>query len=229
MAVDFNVIDQLCKDFKYQEAYDAVKKAFEGEKENVEILWRLARSLYFMGDCVETEKSKKHAKIQEGHDMAKKAVELDENCGPANTWFAVTLGSLNPYISSKEKIGNALIIKNAAMKALEINPQDSVAAHTLGVWCMNVASISWVERKVAATLFGTPPESSYDEALKYLQQAHEADGGYKKNNLKMAECYYNLKKYSEAKDWGQKCIALGIQTDRHNSIDAEAKAIMKKC
>jgi hypothetical protein len=43
---------------------------------------------------------------------------------------------------------------------------DQTLNHLLGRWCYAVASVSWMERKLASAIFATPPESSYDEALK---------------------------------------------------------------
>ena len=33
-----------------------------------------------------------------------------------------------------------------------------------------VASVSWIEKKVAATLFATPPNSTYEEALESFEK-----------------------------------------------------------
>ena len=35
---------------------------------------------------------------------------------------------------------------------------------------LQVAGISWLEKKAAAALFGTPPESTYEEALESLMK-----------------------------------------------------------
>ena len=36
--------------------------------------------------------------------------------------------------------------------------------------CLQVAGVSWLEKKAAAALFGSPPESSYEEALESLMK-----------------------------------------------------------
>lgn len=41
------------------------------------------------------------------------------------------------------------------------------------MWCYEVASLNWVTRQVATALFGAPPQSSYEEALAYLQRSEE--------------------------------------------------------
>ena len=43
-----------------------------------------------------------------------------------------------------------------------------ISYHLLGHWCYRVAAMSWMERKAASSLFGTPPESTYQETLDYF-------------------------------------------------------------
>lgn len=51
-----------------------------------------------------------------------------------------------------------------------------------------VYMLSWVERKLAATLFATPPESTVEDALKYFEKAEEVNPGfYKANQLYIAK------------------------------------------
>ena len=44
----------------------------------------------------------------------------------------------------------------------------------LGQWCLKVAGVSFVERGLARAIFGgSPPESTYAEALKFFRKAQE--------------------------------------------------------
>ena len=50
--------------------------------------------------------------------------------------------------------------------------------------------MSWVTRKVAATIFAKVPESSYETALSYFEQAEKIDPNfYSMNWLFLARCY----------------------------------------
>ena len=48
-----------------------------------------------------------------------------------------------------------------------------------------MASLSWLEKKAAAALFATPPESSYEEALQYFMKSEELNPGTWKANMLM--------------------------------------------
>ena len=75
-------------------------------------------------------------------------------------------------------------------RAISLNPEESTLHHLRGRFCfevcvrmcvcvniphallpcVQVAGVSWLEKKAAAALFGTPPESTYQEALDSLMQ-----------------------------------------------------------
>lgn len=38
------------------------------------------------------------------------------------------------------------------------------------VACIQVASLSWLERKAASMLYGAPPETSFEEALEQFRK-----------------------------------------------------------
>ncbi len=76
--------------------------------------------------------------------------------------------------TTKEKIQNAFKIKEHALKSTRLNPAGATAHHVLGEWAFGVASISFVERRVAAALFATPPTATYEEALQHYLNAEKA-------------------------------------------------------
>jgi hypothetical protein len=67
------------------------------------------------------------------------------------------LSSIGDYEGSKVSISNSFIVKDHWEKAIALNPQDATSHHLLGRWSLTIADISWIERKVAAAIFGTPP------------------------------------------------------------------------
>lgn len=56
------------------------------------------------------------------------------------------------------------------MKAPQTDP---TVQHILGRWCFSVASVGFIERKLASVIFATPPESSFEEALPYFLKHEE--------------------------------------------------------
>ncbi|NWZ19168.1 RMD2 protein, partial [Asarcornis scutulata] len=114
--------------------------------------------------------------------------------------FAIMCGYMSQFESVQNKIRNGYLFKEHLDKAIELKPQDPFLYYLNGRWCYSVAQLSWLEKKVAAALFGTPPTSTVEEALQNFLKAEEMHPGYSKYNyVYLAKCY---------KDLGQKNNAL---------------------
>ncbi|NXV20832.1 RMD2 protein, partial [Cepphus grylle] len=114
--------------------------------------------------------------------------------------FAIMCGYMSQFESVQNKIRNGYLFKEHLDKAIELKPQDPFLYYLNGRWCYSVAQLSWIEKKVAAALFGTPPTSTVEEALQNFLKAEEMHPGYSKYNyVYLAKCY---------KDLGQKNNAL---------------------
>ncbi|NWY13994.1 RMD2 protein, partial [Aphelocoma coerulescens] len=114
--------------------------------------------------------------------------------------FAIMCGYMSQFENVQNKIRNGYLFKEHLDKAIELKPQDPFLYYLNGRWCYSVAQLSWIEKKIAAALFGTPPTSTVEEALQNFLKAEEMHPGYSKcNYVYLAKCY---------KDLGQKNNAL---------------------
>ena len=105
---------------------------------------------------------------------AERAAALAPDDGLAQKWLGVMLGSGGDFQTTKEKIQNSYKVREALDAAYELRPDDATVALALGQWCLKVAGVSFVERGLARAIFGgSPPESTYAEALKSYRGAQE--------------------------------------------------------
>ena len=88
-------------------------------------------------------------------------------------WKGILLSDVGDYEGSKKKIQNAYIIRDEFVKASELNPNDALCYFLLGEWCYTVSDMSWMLRQAAKAIFGTPPSSTFEEALKHFLKAEE--------------------------------------------------------
>mmetsp|Transcript_13106 Transcript_13106/g.29809 ORF Transcript_13106/g.29809 Transcript_13106/m.29809 type:complete len:235 (-) Transcript_13106:71-775(-) len=234
MAADqevYDKLDLLQADAKYEEVLAECQKVLEKDPADKEVLWRQARGLFDMADNTVDDAAKKEQFIRSGVESAEKLMGIDESYWLAHKWLAILISGLGPYQSMTDKIQDGYKIKVHGEKALELHPNggDSTTNHLLGRWCSSVASVTWMERKIASTLFGKPPESTHEEALSYYLKADELDASLR-NTLCLGDTYYALKKYPEARAAYQRCLDWpDAGTPFAKSLVAEAGAKIKKC
>ena len=161
--------------------------------------------------------------FSQGVEQAKKALELDASNGKAHKWMGICLSKMGDFIPTKEKIGNAFTIKDHWTKALETDPTDATVNHCLGAWCWNVTNVGWIERKAAAMLFATPPESTYEEAEKYYLKAAELDPTFVDNAFALGELYVAMKRKEDAKKWFTTCSEMNATSEKERRMQRDAK------
>lgn len=62
--------------------------------------------------------------------------------------------------------------------------------------------MSWIERKVAGTLFAEVPAATLPEAIEDFKAAHTLNPTpWKENSLYLAKCYIAMGKYPDAVHW----------------------------
>ncbi|XP_034040965.1 regulator of microtubule dynamics protein 2 isoform X1 [Thalassophryne amazonica] len=162
-------------------------------------LWRLIRAYSDIHDISSTmEEKKTHA--ESGKKIGEDAVKLNPTCAESHQWYAIICGIMADYDTMQNKIKNGYIFKDHLDKAIELKPHDPFSYYLLGRWCYAVAQLSWIERKVAATLFGEPPSATIEDALKNFLKVEEIQPGYSKTNyVFLAKCYKDLGQQGNAR------------------------------
>lgn len=167
--------------------------------QNSNYLWRLTRAYCDAHDVSSTlEEKKTHA--ENGKRVGEEAVKLNPTCADSHQWYAIMCGLMAEYDTIQNKIKNGYIFKDHLDKAIELKPHDPLSYYLMGRWCYAVAQLSWIERKVAATLFREPPSATVEDALKNFLKVEEIQPGYSKlNYVFLAKCYKDLGQRSKAR------------------------------
>src|SRR5208337_1627966 len=159
---------------KFQAA-DALKFYLPAEKlepNNVRLLVRISREYrHLMSDATNPEQ-----KLSLGStavDYAKRAVALEPNDAEAQLAVAVSYGKMEPLEGNREKIEASRIIKDAADKAIKLDPSSDLGWHVLGRWHMALADVPAYERALAQLAYGNLPESTYADAARCFEKAIE--------------------------------------------------------
>ncbi|KAJ3611398.1 hypothetical protein NHX12_021413, partial [Muraenolepis orangiensis] len=144
-------------------------------------------------------------------------------------WYGIVLNDCGEYEGSKVKLQNSFIIRKHLERALELNPKDPTTIYILGYWCFYFAELSWSLRKLATVIFGTPPTSSYQEALAFFLRAEEVEPGfYSKNLLMLGKTYLALKDLEKARLWLTKAKDYRPTTLEDKEAHQEAVQLLKQ-
>ena len=199
-----------------------LRGALTSKPDDPELLWRLARGLKKLSDA-EEKKEAKEKLTMEGLALAEKAVAVAPKLGAAHKWYAIMLSGSGAFRGTSEKIKNAFAVKEHFDKAAELSPTDATARHLVGVWCFEVAKLTWIEQKAAAALFASPPTATYEEAYGHLAAAEAIEPGfYPQNQLLLAQVCAKMGRKEEAQKWLASCLASPVKTpeDRETMVAA---------
>ncbi|DAZ94566.1 TPA: hypothetical protein N0F65_004182 [Lagenidium giganteum] len=223
--------EEYYNDAKYdrRELLEYLKKEYAAHPADVGIIWRLTRAAYDVANLKATPAEEKKELTYYAQTIIQKGLELTDSSADIHVWFGIILSSIGDYEGSKVSIANSFKIKSHWEKAIELNPNKAVTYHLLGRWCVAIADLSWLERKAAAVLFGTPPESSYQEAIDFLLKYENlSPGKWKKNVFLISQVYYKMKDWENSKQWTQKALDMPIETEEDQTVHDDATAQLKK-
>ncbi|NWS32193.1 RMD2 protein, partial [Polioptila caerulea] len=218
----FNFLQQV--DNLHKGSEDDKKEGFrlllekDDKYENsVEFLWRLARAY---GDLFEMTTD----------DEEKRKYVTDVKQNSSKFWkmlFAIMCGYMSQFESVQNKIRNGYLFKEHLDKAIELKPQDPFLYYLNGRWCYSVAQLSWIEKKVAAALFGTPPTSTVEEALQNFLKAEEMHPGYSKcNYVYLAKCYKDLGQRNNALKYCDSALSILSVTNEDKEAQKDLEALL---
>ncbi|KAF0733552.1 hypothetical protein Ae201684_009786 [Aphanomyces euteiches] len=204
-----------------------IHRAVDDAPQDVELLWRLARAAYDVASLSTTLPDEKKTLTYYARDTIAKALDLDDNNFAVHKWFGIILSSVGDFEGSKATIANSYIVRDHWLRAIELNPSDSTSHHLLGRWALTIADISWLERQVAAAIFGSPPTATYAQALDHFLQADAISPGFwKKNTLMIAQTYLKMRDKAKAKEWVEKALTISSSTEEDNQVHKEALALL---
>mgnify|MGYP003572044478 CR=1 FL=1 len=214
--------DECIDNSQYEEAYTKLKKGLENpENRSGEVYWRMARASKLYANTITGDKEKNKAIIYEAFENIKLGMEKEPENWQCNKWYAILLDLTARFEGIKKRIENSYLVRDHLMKAQEKNPSDATTLHSLGVWCFEVSDLPWLQKKLAATFFATPPSSTYEEALKHLSEAEKVNPNfYSGNLLYLGKVHHRLKNKEEA----AKYLKQTVEYDGNGADDIAAKS-----
>ncbi|CAH8547794.1 unnamed protein product [Heterobilharzia americana] len=221
---------KLCEAKNYKGAYDVVSNALNQNMKYSDLYWRKAQTCRDLGIFLLNMMMKSSANsFGKADKMYINGLRLNPECPKCNSWYAVFLNYSSQLEGLNKRIENSFKMKEHWLKANKADPDDYGTLHALGRWCYEVTDLPWVKRKLASTFFGTPPTSTYEEALNYLLESEKkAPGALANNALYIAKTYHRLKRNDLAKEYCRKVLQFTEDDLETEEAKAEASELLKK-
>uniref|UniRef100_A0A2K6FG97 Regulator of microtubule dynamics protein 2 n=1 Tax=Propithecus coquereli TaxID=379532 RepID=A0A2K6FG97_PROCO len=187
------------------ESFELLCDHKEKFRDEIEFMWRLARAY---GDMYElstnTQEKKYYANI-----------------------YAVLCGYVSEFEGLQNKVNYGHLFKEHLDKAIQLLPEESFLYYLKGRYCYTVSKLSWIEKKMAATLFGKIPSSTVQEALQNFLKAEELYPGYSNPNyLYLAKCYIDIEEKQNALKFCNLALLLPCVTKEDKEAQQEIKKII---
>ncbi|WKX88877.1 hypothetical protein Q1695_008483 [Nippostrongylus brasiliensis] len=220
--------DALYDSYLIDNAYSILRRW--GSSDCSELLWRLARVLCEKAK-LSRDKKERETLMYEAYAVIQKALEKEpkDGCFGAHKWYAILLDYIGEIEGNKSRIQKSYEVKEHLERALQICSSDATTWHILGVWHFAFADMGYATRLVAKAIFGTPPTSTYDQALHYFLKAEEISPGfYSTNTYYIGEAYEKMGNRDEAVKYYINAFKMPVITADDQVIHQKAHDKLKR-
>ncbi|XP_073957836.1 regulator of microtubule dynamics protein 1-like isoform X2 [Choristoneura fumiferana] len=222
--------DQLFEIGHYEECYQYLKNYQDLQKvADVEIQWRICRAMYNMSKEPKYDQTYRKDLITNAYKIISEILPNNYENFAVQKWYALLLDARSSQIGIKERINQLENVKKHMDLAVTYNPNDATTLYMLGEWCYQVSEMPWHQRKIAEALFGTPPHSTYEDALEYFLRAESSQPRfYSLNLLRLGNCYLKLNKEDQAKYYLKLAASYPAKSNDDHRANKEATDLLKK-
>ncbi|XP_048209061.1 regulator of microtubule dynamics protein 2 isoform X2 [Perognathus longimembris pacificus] len=208
------------------ESFELLCDHKEKFRDEIEFMWRFARAYGDMYELSTNTQEKKHyAHI--GKSLGEKAINRAPTNGYCHLWYAVLCGCVSEFEGLQNKINYGHHFKEHLDVAIQLLPEEPFLYYLKGRYCYTISKLSWIEKKMAATLFGKIPSSSIQESLHNFLKAEELQSGYSMSNyMYLAKCCLDLEKNQDAWKFCNMALLLPIVSKEDKEAHKEVKKII---
>jgi regulator of microtubule dynamics protein 3 len=166
--------------------------------------WRAAIALLDQGEQIpdSIESAERDSLYARAEVLARRSAAADSMGSEGHFAVAATVGRASLTMGKKERIRRAEVIRDEALRTIELDPDHDGAYHVLGRWNAEILRLSSLSRFFAKSFLGAGifRQASWEAAITNLQRAVELDPARIYHRLELARIYADRKRYQEARD-----------------------------
>jgi len=207
-------------DVKLQEC-EALKCYLPAEKmqpRNARLLVRIARQYrHLASDATPREEKLRYAAL--AVDYSLRAAALAPNDSETHLAVAISYGKMVPLQGKKQQVEASPLIKNAAERAIRLDPGNDLAWYVLGRWHEALADLSGFKRAIGGLIYGSLPVTTNEDAVKCFKKAIAINPNRLRHHIELGCTYAQMKRSDEAR----RCIEKGLGMSEEEKDDCALK------
>ncbi len=215
------------KKFDNYKALEKYLEAYKIDPKNYDVLLKLSKVYVDIGEHLpantKEEKKKQLETYQKALEFAELAIQVNPNGSMGYTRRAIALGRIVLFKGVWESVELVKRIKEDCEKAIQLDPQNSVAYYVLGRTHAKLCE--------KPKLFRAPLGlgwASYDEAIKNFEKAISLRPDFIMYRLDAAKAYIEVKNYKKAKEHLMIIEKLPTLDEDDPEFRKEAKDLLEK-
>jgi tetratricopeptide (TPR) repeat protein len=183
---------------------------------NYDALWRASQAYVDLGKALTNSMAARRDSLYaEGLALAQRAVHVNAYGADGHFMVAVATGRVALTKGARERVRYAGLVREEALRAIELDPKHDGAMHVMGRWNAEVQRLPGITKFFAKTFLGAAifNQASWDNAMNYLNQALQIAPNNIYHHLDLAEALNDAGRRSEAIPHLQQVATLALGCD----------------
>jgi tetratricopeptide (TPR) repeat protein len=213
--------------FEVARALELYREADRLRPDDAFTLQKIAQQISDLTLGAATEAEKK-ARAKEALAYAERAVALAPDNAVNVLSLAICHGKLATFSDKRGKVELSRRVKQAAERALALDPNYDWAHHVLGRWHHEVAELGRVARIFVSLVYGGLPDASHAEAVAYLERAVALAPTRVPHHVELGFAYEAAGRGAEAKKSFERALELPSVELYDEPAKERARAALRK-
>ncbi len=173
-----------------EEALAHYRMALALDSLNYDANWKASQALVDIGKQLpNSQRARRDSLYDEGLALAQRAVRVNSRGADGHFMVAVATGRAALTKGARDRVRYAGVVREEALRALELNPRHDGAMHVLGRWNAEIMRLPGITKMFAKAFLGASifNQASWANAEMYFDQAIAAEPNNLYHHLDLAE------------------------------------------
>ena len=199
---------------------------------NYEANWKASRELTDIGKLMpDAQRDARDSVYAEALAFAQRAVRVDSMGADGHYMVAAAAGRVALTKSAHERVKSAKVVRDAALRAIALDPRHDGALHVMGRWNAEIMRLPGITKFFARTFLGASifNAASWDSSFAYYGRAIQINPQNIYHHLDLAEALIDDHRPTEAQPHLEEVARLPLGCDPGDSTyKAQAAALLHK-